>query len=292
MIYIVIGIGIALLVFVSVLWKLAVKGQTPKRVINVQKPAQYYEEVSFQSGDAVVHGWYIPAKASDDEPKPLIIVVHGWASAKSRVMSYVDPLHQAGYSLLLFDARGHGDSEGIKAPTIKSFRDDVKAAVRYAQRREDVAPGRIGLLGHSFGGMGSLLASRDKIGIKALVTDSMPARFRTIMEALLREYKMPYAPLGPLLTRMMFMRAGISSTELREELSLPAALEHRKSPVLLVHSRKDRYIPSEELDYLMRGLKNRREDVECLYVDTDGHRSSEKDSRFWKNVLSFYQKYV
>lgn len=293
-----IGLGLVFCLGGVGVWLLCIKGQTPQRVTG-KTPDVPYEEVTFISNKATLKGWFIPAPNHRDIEvnngefrSPLIILAHGWSSSKSRMLRYVMPLHQAGYALLLFDSRSHGESDGIKAPSAKSFREDVIAAVKYAKTRKEIDPERIGILGHSFGAFGTLFALKNDIGVKAVVTDSMPVRFRTIMEVSLSQYKLPYYPLGPILMKLMFFRARLTAQELRDNFDLPLIFKQRTAPVFMVHSKNDNYVPSTELDYLLASQHDSDEQVEYLYVESKGHRSSETDPRFWKQVIPFFEKHV
>lgn len=272
-------------------WVLAMKGMTPDRKTITQKPSMPYEEVTINNGEANLQGWFIPAVQDSGQKSPLVIVVHGWSSSKQRMLRYVDPLYEAGYSLLLFDVRGHGESDEVNGVTVKIFRDDIIAAIEYAQNRPDVDVNRIGLLGHSFGGFGSIIANKKPLGIKALVTDSMPTRFRTIMEASLSKYKLHYYPLGPLISRIMFFRGGIKVKEL-PQFDVPQALKQRKAPVLLIHSKNDHYVPASELTYLIESQQDEPNQASYLFVESDGHSNSHLDPRFWEQVLPFYDEHL
>ena len=266
-----------------IVWKLTIKSQTPiKYPVNIT-PDFPYGNVSFKSGKDQVTGWFIPAKSSEQK-SPLIILVHGWGSNRAKMKRYVKPLYEAGYALLLFDVRSHGESDNVKAPTVKIFRDDVIAAIQYAKSRNEIDPNRIGILAHSLGGFGSVLAIKEDIGIKAVVADSIPVQLSTIIKAALKSYKLPYYPLGPMISKMMLIRAEITRKEIKE-FDVPQALKNTKSAVLLIHSNKDDFIPSSELDYIVRHV-----DVPHIYVESQGHRSSETDPQYWKHVLPFFKK--
>ncbi|HWO74459.1 MAG TPA: alpha/beta fold hydrolase [Bacillus sp. (in: firmicutes)] len=275
-----------LVAFAGLVWKLAVISQTPRKTAIDTKPDFPFEQVTFKSGTEKMAGWFIPAKTNPHEKSPLIILVHGWGSNRAKMKRYVKPIFEAGYALLLFDVRSHGESEEINAPTVKTFRDDVLAAVQYAKTKKEVDPERIGILAHSFGGFGSILANQNDIGVQAIVSDSSPAQISTIMKAALNKYKLPYFPFGPLISKIMFVRAGIQSKELKE-FDVIHALRERKSPVLLIHSKRDDYVPSTELDFIIENV-----DLPHLYVDSKGHRSSESDSQFWPYVLPFFKQHL
>ncbi|MET3697889.1 serine aminopeptidase S33 family [Bacillus oleivorans] len=282
----IISVFIFFVALAAIVWQLAVISQTPRRVPLDTKPDFPLEKVTFKSGSEKVAGWFIPIQTNQHEKSPLIILVHGWGSNRAKMKRYVKPLFDAGYALLLFDVRSHGESDEVHALTVKTFRDDILAAVQYAKTKKGIDPVRIGVLAHSFGGFGSILANQHDIGVKAIVADSTPAQISTIMKAALKKYKLPYFPLGPVISKIMFVRARISAKELKE-FDVPNALRERKAPALLIHSKMDDYVPSSELDYILENV-----DVPHLYVESKGHRSSESDPQFWPQVLSFFKQHL
>jgi pimeloyl-ACP methyl ester carboxylesterase len=65
-----------------------------------------------------------------------------------------DALTRAGVAVLRYDDRGVGESTGtFSTATLSDFADDAEAAVRYLLTRDDIDPNRVGLLGHSEGGL-------------------------------------------------------------------------------------------------------------------------------------------
>lgn len=75
-----------------------------------------------------------------------------------------DYLTRNGVAVLRFDDRGTAESEGTYAKsTIHDFVRDVKAVVEYLKTRKDIDKSRIGLIGHSEGGViAPIVASEDK----------------------------------------------------------------------------------------------------------------------------------
>ncbi|RIE03759.1 alpha/beta fold hydrolase [Cohnella faecalis] len=222
---------------------------------------------------------------------PTVVVSHGWGSNRSRVLRYVHPLHREGYSVLVYNVRSHGDSDSVKAPSGLLFRDDLQSALRYLEGREDVDKQRIGVLGHSLGGFGAVLALDEGAPIRALVTDSMPVRFATMVEAELRRRKLPAFPLAHIIPEIMVRRSRIPSALVKR--ANPAAIlednaSGKRVPVMLVHSRGDSIIPPAELNHVLARVP----DANHLFVDVDGHSASEQDPAFWPAVTGFFKEYL
>lgn len=81
---------------------------------------------------------------------PAVLLVHGWEGRGSQLGSFVEPLVQAGLSVIAFDAPAHGDSPGHKL----YLTDQADAIVAVA--------GHVGplhaIVAHSFGAAATLLA--------------------------------------------------------------------------------------------------------------------------------------
>ena len=86
---------------------------------------------------------------------PITILAHGFGGDKNwQLMKLVsDSLQMHGIASIRFDFNGHGESEGdFKDMTVPNEIEDLKRVVRYALQL-DGCNGKIGLLGHSQGGV-------------------------------------------------------------------------------------------------------------------------------------------
>ncbi len=154
-----------------------------------------YEDVVFPSADGVeLRGWFLPQERRDGGAAPAIAFVHGWPwnrlGNEAGLMPFADrsvdflvpakALHGAGFQLLLFDLRNHGES-GTAAPVTLGLHEarDVVGAVRLLRGRPDVDGSRIGLLGTSMGGNAVLYAIPDCQPIAAAISvqPNLVARF-------------------------------------------------------------------------------------------------------------------
>lgn len=136
-----------------------------------ESPADHdieYEDVSIISADGTqLSGWYMPGTNG-----AAIVTVHGYRSVKTRTLPMVVPLHEAGYTMLAIDLRGHGDSEGLEVSFGIHEQEDVDAAVAWLMAQPEVDPTRIGVLGESMGGATVILAAADNPDIQAVATHS------------------------------------------------------------------------------------------------------------------------
>ena len=114
---------------------------------------------------------------------PVIIMCHGWGSNKlgtwqGLFVKAAREFCKKGFSVLRFDFRGSGDSEGeFEEQTVETMLEDLDCVLNNLDKNY-VNTDKIGLIGHSLGGKISLLkAAKDK-RIKCLALWSTPASHR------------------------------------------------------------------------------------------------------------------
>lgn len=288
--------ALIIVIMAAVIWRIGASSQQPRRLDNSAEPdvATKWRPLAFSSGGARLEGWLLqPAHSSVAVRSPLVIIAHGWGSNRSRVLRYAHPLYEAGYAVFMYDARSHGNSESITAPSALMFRDDVIAAVNTAVSLPDIDASRIAIIGHSLGGFGALLALASEVPVKAVVTDSTPVRFETMLRAELKRRHIPAFPLAYLIPPIWLLRAGITREQFRAA-NIPHILKkfagvglgsEKRVPVLMIHSEDDDFISPEDLRQLQTQLPEGI--IETLFVTAPGHSASEQDPKFWERVLPF-----
>jgi uncharacterized protein len=135
--------------------------------------AAVYEEVSFRSTDGLLlKGWWFPVASADRA----VVVVHGRGA--NRIKSSFDPQKIAQflianrYSVLLFDLRGHGESEGVRYSLGQYEPRDVVAAIDFAQRKAAIDRKRVAIIGESMGGGSAIMTVKADPSIGPVITDS------------------------------------------------------------------------------------------------------------------------
>ena len=121
-----------------------------------------HEDVSFPTSDGLVlSGWYVPSRNGAD---------------RDGAGAHAAMLARAGYGVLLYDARGRGQSQGDPDAYGWTCGRDVDAAITWLERRPDVKPGRIGALGLSTGADVLIETAARRHDLRAVVVDGATTR--------------------------------------------------------------------------------------------------------------------
>lgn len=138
-------------------------------------PAQLgldHTSIELTTSDGVeLAAWFLPGTNGAG-----LVVRHGAGSTRSAVLVPAAALARRGYSVLLMDARCHGDSGGT-AMDFGWFGDrDIAAGTAFLASRHEVDPDRIGVVGFSMGGEEAIGAAPDDPRIRAVVAEGATAR--------------------------------------------------------------------------------------------------------------------
>jgi len=199
-----------------------------------------FDTVTFKTADGLtIAAWYIPAP----DARAVLLFCHGNAGNISHRLDSIRIFHDLGLSVLIFDYRGYGESEG--EPTEKGTYLDAEAAWNFLVKEKGTDPARIVIFGRSLGSaVAAELALRRKAG--ALVIES---GFTSIPD-LGRKYY-PYMPVS-LITRFHY-----ATIDKVSSLALPK---------LFIHSPEDEIIP---FDQGMRLFEKASEPKEFLKLRGD-----------------------
>jgi hypothetical protein len=134
-------------------------------------PNAAYQDVAFEASDGLdLAGWYRPSQNG-----AAVVVVHGGSSDRKGSVAHAKMLERHGYGVLLYDARGRGESDGSENNYGWDWPKDIAGALAFLKGREDVDPSRIGAVGLSTGADALIDAAGERDGIAALVTDGAAA---------------------------------------------------------------------------------------------------------------------
>lgn len=146
-----------------------------------------YENVDFPAQDSArLSGWFIPA-AGDARGGATIVLVHDWTwnrlgdaaadllanlsgTTPVELLRLAHALHNAGYNVLMYDQRNHGESAAQPPVTFgQAEAGDLLGALAWLATRPDADAARIGVIGFSMGANAVLYALPQTEAIRAAI---------------------------------------------------------------------------------------------------------------------------
>jgi alpha-beta hydrolase superfamily lysophospholipase len=229
-----------------------------------------FEEIEVPSrDDMTLPGWFVPAAGGGSGPG--VAVVHGWESARDRMLPMIQFLHAAGFHCLAIDVRGHGANAVETLPiTAGEFGADALAAWQALDARPEVTAGAI--LGHSMGAIGAIRAAAAEPRVAAVVATSSPADPWRLTRQTFRLARLPFPdviayPLAWLTTRVYLRPRGHRVAD----ISASDALRRIACPVLLIHGTEDAVVPVSHLGRLARVTEAAGHPAETLVIEGGQH---------------------
>lgn len=217
--------------------------------------------VSFPAYDGLpLNGMIAPANPKQPR-RGLIIFAHEYCSDMHSCGRYCRPLLQAGYDILTFDFRGHGQSP--KEPEYEPRQwvterelNDLRGAVAFAQRWQEernLAP-EVGIFGISRGACAAILVAAEMPCIRTIVADGAFST-DTIIEYFMKRWayifakvRMVYENHPPMFWRLL-RRAMMCVARREFRCQFPsvrkAICRMKPRPILFIHGQRDSYLPVE-----------------------------------------------
>ena len=236
-----------------------------------------------------LQGWLINAP----ESRGTVIIVHGVDSNRADpevgYLELADALAKRGFSSLLFDLRGHGESGGEQVSGGLFEQHDLLGAFDFLIERE-VAPGRIGVLGVSMGGAIALLAAAKEPQLQATVADTAFADLSDLIVA--EATKRTNLPewLVPILMPGMIQTTKLAYGIDIKQIAPVEAIEQLPYPILLIHGDADERIMLSHSHRLAEASPH--PDTKLWIVPAAEHARTFKSSpdEYTERVVSYFEE--
>ena len=231
------------------------------------------EDVTIPSFDSTrLYGWWMGA----GQKAATVVVLHGVKKNRTDVMRAALVLRRAGLNVLLFDGRGHGNSEGRYVTYGFYERRDVESAIEWLVKEKKIDGSRVGLAGESMGAAIALQVAAHNPRIRAVWADSPFASLRRITEEFVRRITgLPGAVLNPVLW------TSIQVASYRGKFDVysvdPLALAGKIGcPVYLVHGTGDELISTAHSENIYEALGGEKK---IWFVEGARHARSIRHAR-------------
>lgn len=240
------------------------------------------QNVTFPSkSDSVLHGWFIQGELD----KAGILLMHGLRSNRLQMLRRAEVLNKAGYSVLLFDFQGHGESKGRKITF--GFLESLDAEAGFDYLKTRVKNNKVGVIGVSLGGAAALLGTV-KNRADAMILESV---YPSIEQAIKNRLEVKIGTIGvyllPILTMQLKVQLGIKPEQLRPISQIGKSSES----LLIIGGEKDeRTTQSETIE-----LYNKAKEPKELWL-VKGAKHIDFDvyipNQYFKKILSFFDKNI
>ena len=243
-----------------------------------EPPSAAYEPVTFPASDGLeLSGWYRPS-----ENGAAVILVHGGGSDRTGAQAHAELLARHGYGVLLYDARGRGESDGTPNGFGWGWEKDVAGALAFIGKRTDVDPARIGALGLSTGADVVIQVAAERKDVRAVVADGASGRSFD-----------DHLALGGLNIRTPLLWSMYTAAEVFSGSSPGPPLEDllpriSPTPLLLISGGKGMYEREFNLSY----AEAAREPVELWDLPDVNHTKAiqERPTQYEQRVVSFFDE--
>lgn len=223
-----------------------------------------YEEVMLKTNDGVnISAWYVPA----ENERGVLLFCHGNAGNISHRMDSIRIFHDMNLSVLIFDYRGYGNSEG--KPSEDGTYLDAEAAWDYLVRVKQKKPEKVVLFGRSLGAaVAAEIAQRKNPG--ALILESAFTSVPDIGQSLY-----PFFPVR-LLSKYRY-----ATVEKIADIACPK---------LIIHSPEDEIIPFRFGQRIFERASQPKEFLSIRGGHNEGFLMSGKI--YTEGIRKFLEKYL
>ncbi len=249
-------------------------------------PANYglvAEAVEFHTGDELLlRGWYIPAENSTRT----VIVCSGVNGSLDADVHVAPWLHDAGFNVLLFNWRAHGQSEGEVVTLGYNERYDLIAAVQYVKSK---GAERVGVLGFSLGGTVAIATAAVYEDVSAVVADSPFVYLVSAVAGGLIERRIPEG-LAHLLARLFIAIACVRTGLNLFDIDLLRWIQRvAPRPLLLIFGEKDVIVPKSEIDLIFTQARSPKD---LWRVPEAAHRNIHtlRPEEYRQRISEFFQQ--
>lgn len=224
------------------LWLSTRRFPAPARERRVLEAARTYQ---FEVAGKRVFAWTIGEG-------PPVLFAHGWNGRGAQFATFFEPLIERGFSVVGFDAPGHGKSDGNSSSGV-----EIVETLRVLQAEHGPFAA---IVGHSFGVLCSAMALANGLEAGCLVGIAAPANVEGLLEKFARALDIP-KPVSERL-RLRFDRDFGEDIVLR--FSTEENVKKLHIPGLVIHDENDPVIPWREGQLIAKAYPG------ALFIKTAG----------------------
>lgn len=242
---------------------------------NLKLPTQNYEVVKLKSNKEI-ECWLL----QNEKSKGTVILFHGYGGEKSSMIDKSDEFIKIGFSTLLVDFMGSGNSEGNQTTIGFKEAEEVKTAFDYLVKTGEK---NIYLFGTSMGAVAIMKCINDsKIKPKGIIIE---CPFGTMYQTVCARFNKMNAPTFPMAGILLFW-GGIQNGFWGFSHNPSEYAKNINCPTLLLYGEKDKSVSRNEIEEIYKNLKGIK--ILNVYKKTGHENYLIKNKTEWnKNITEF-----
>jgi esterase/lipase len=202
---------------------------------------------------------------------PWVLLIHGWSGRGTQLAPFINPLLEAGYRILSFDAPGHGESDGKGTSAVEIVETIAMLDKQYGPFHA--------LITHSFGGLCAAAALHNNIAVQRAIFIAAPASLLNLLErfaAILRLTKAIQIHMRQFAEQQF-------GQNIWEHMDTCKNVRNLASSGLVIHDESDRDVPWQEGNAIAQAWPSAR------FIKTQrlGHRRILRDASTILEVVGF-----
>lgn len=205
-----------------------------------------------------IHGWFL----AHPTPSATVLYLHGNGHNIGSNINQAKRLYDQGFSVLLIDYRGYGESDG--SPSEQGVYADAEAAWQYLVNQRQLAPNSIVIYGHSLGGAIATNLALQHPDAQALIVHNS------------------FTSMPAMASRQWYSRLFFPYLVLHQRFDSIAKVPKLQVPTLWIHGQADRLIPPQMSEELYRSAPADLR-KQLILVPNAGHNNGDL---FWNQGLA------
>lgn len=240
----------------------------PKR----KAPAVFHhaKKLTATINDLTIRGWQWQPEHYANGQK--ILIVHGFDSCSYKFDKYIKLLTHEGYTVLAFDAPGHGISDGkmVNALMLKNTLLEIEKQFGLLY----------GIMAHSLGGIAAALAAEEITTLQKLILIAPATETQRAIDNFFK-----FVPLGNTIKEELIEYIIELAQQPLSYFSVVRSVQQHNKPTLWLHDQDDWICPYEDV---LPAQKLQLPHVEFYITKGMGHSKIYRDQKVSKRIIEFF----
>lgn len=246
------------------------KGVIPESIPELKR--EHLNIISYDG--SVIHGDY----SECPNAKGLIITAHGYSWTREGNVKYARLFYKLGFSVYLYDERGHGENETKYTTMGYKEGKDIASIVSYFRKihNKDYL---IGIHGESLGAASIMMALKETDNVDFAIEDCGYSSLEKLLKQQIKKMHLSSIFLLPAnIALKLFYHYSYKDVEPYK------AVASSKVPLLIIHGEKDSFIPCEDSNDILKARSNgiRRE----IFKNADHALSYQSNPERYEKIVN------